>query len=51
MFHVSTLLPTEQSSDQQVSKKRHIGNDIVLIIFKEGDQKLDLQIRSQFNRL
>jgi len=37
MFHVSTLLP--QSDGQQVHKKRHIGNDIVIIIFQEDGCK------------
>ncbi|XP_054086487.1 GTPase-activating Rap/Ran-GAP domain-like protein 3 isoform X2 [Zeugodacus cucurbitae] len=33
MFHVSTLLPYSQDNRQQVERKRHIGNDIVNIIF------------------
>lgn len=34
MFHVATMLPTE-CNEQQVSKKRHLGNDIVLLVFQE----------------
>ncbi|XP_041106739.1 signal-induced proliferation-associated 1-like protein 2 isoform X4 [Polyodon spathula] len=35
MFHVSTLLPYTASNTQQLLRKRHIGNDIVTIIFQE----------------
>jgi RAP1 GTPase activating protein 1 len=35
MFHVSTLLPHSNKDDQQLEKKRHIGNDRVAIIFQE----------------
>nr|CDS32344.1 GTPase activating Rap:RanGAP domain 3 [Hymenolepis microstoma] len=33
MFHVSTLLPISPDNRQQIERKRHIGNDIVNIIF------------------
>lgn len=37
MFHVSTMLPFEAGEDmiQQIARKRHLGNDIVLIVFQE----------------
>ncbi|XP_018326268.1 rap1 GTPase-activating protein 1 isoform X2 [Agrilus planipennis] len=35
MFHVSTLLPYTESDPQQLQRKRHIGNDIVAIVFQE----------------
>lgn len=35
MFHVSTMLPFTKSNRQQLLRKRHIGNDIVTIIFQE----------------
>ncbi|XP_049321685.1 signal-induced proliferation-associated 1-like protein 2 isoform X1 [Astyanax mexicanus] len=35
MFHVSTMLPYTPNNKQQLLKKRHIGNDIVTIIFQE----------------
>nr|XP_045747386.1 signal-induced proliferation-associated 1-like protein 3 isoform X3 [Mirounga angustirostris] len=35
MFHVSTLLPYTPNNRQQLLRKRHIGNDIVTIIFQE----------------
>ncbi|XP_052788627.1 GTPase-activating Rap/Ran-GAP domain-like protein 3 [Mya arenaria] len=37
MFHVSTMLPYSSENKQQVERKRHIGNDIVNIIFWDGD--------------
>lgn len=35
MFHVSTMLPYSANNRQQLSRKRHIGNDIVTIVFQE----------------
>ncbi|XP_064873374.1 GTPase-activating Rap/Ran-GAP domain-like protein 3 isoform X3 [Oncorhynchus nerka] len=37
MFHVSTMLPYSKENKQQVERKRHIGNDIVTIVFQEGE--------------
>ncbi|GAM26221.1 hypothetical protein SAMD00019534_093960, partial [Acytostelium subglobosum LB1] len=37
MFHVSTLLPFNVKDKQQLERKRHIGNDIVVIVFQDGD--------------
>ena len=37
MFHVSTLLPYTENDSQQLQRKRHIGNDIVAVIFQEGN--------------
>jgi len=36
MFHVSTLLPFSENNPQQVDRKRHIGNDVVVIVFQDG---------------
>lgn len=36
MFHVSTLLPTSKTDEQQLNKKCHIGNDNIVIIFSES---------------
>lgn len=36
MFHVSTLLPFSKSDPQQVERKRHLGNDIVVILFLDS---------------
>ncbi|XP_066196372.1 LOW QUALITY PROTEIN: signal-induced proliferation-associated protein 1 [Sylvia atricapilla] len=35
MFHVSTMLPFTPRNPQQLLRKRHIGNDIVTIVFQE----------------
>ncbi|CAK9801968.1 Rap1 GTPase-activating protein 1 [Anthophora quadrimaculata] len=38
MYHVSTFLPNETHDEQRVQKKRHIGNDIVCVVFLEADK-------------
>ncbi|XP_074496069.1 rap1 GTPase-activating protein 1 isoform X10 [Sebastes fasciatus] len=35
MFHVSTKLPYTEGDSQQLQRKRHIGNDIVAMVFQE----------------
>ncbi|GIY59226.1 rap1 GTPase-activating protein 1 [Caerostris darwini] len=35
MFHVSTLLPYSRTDPQQLQRKRHIGNDVVTIVFQD----------------
>ncbi|XP_074467676.1 rap1 GTPase-activating protein 2-like isoform X1 [Sebastes fasciatus] len=35
MFHVSTKLPFTEGDTQQLQRKRHIGNDIVALVFQE----------------
>lgn len=35
MFHISTMLPYTEGDSQQLQRKRHIGNDIVAIVFQE----------------
>ncbi|XP_066994645.2 rap1 GTPase-activating protein 1 isoform X2 [Anabrus simplex] len=37
IFHVSTLLPYTENDPQQLQRKRHIGNDIVAIVFQESN--------------
>ena len=37
MFHVSTLLPHEEHDPQKLQRKRHVGNDIVCVVFLEAD--------------
>jgi len=50
MYHVAYLMPIK---DNDPSRKRYIGNDVVVIIFKEGpNDKFDAKdIRSQFNHI
>ncbi|XP_067400015.1 signal-induced proliferation-associated protein 1 [Emydura macquarii macquarii] len=53
MFHVSTMLPYTPNNSQQLLRKRHIGNDIVTIIFQEpGAQPFTPRtIRSHFQHV
>ncbi|GAN02316.1 DNA helicase [Mucor ambiguus] len=51
IYHVAALMPLRQHDVQQVHRKRYIGNDIVCIVFMEGDatQRFTPEsIRSQF---
>ncbi|KAL6109326.1 uncharacterized protein ACO6RY_12483 [Pungitius sinensis] len=36
MFHVATKLPFTEGDPQQLQRKRHIGNDIVALVYQEG---------------
>ncbi|MEE6525206.1 hypothetical protein FKM82_025074, partial [Ascaphus truei] len=53
MFHVSTMLPYTASNSQQLLRKRHIGNDIVTIVFQEPGALpfTPLTIRSHFQHV
>jgi len=55
MFHVSTLLPFSSDNVQQIEKKRHIGNDIVNIVFFDDPAQVlkfdPTHIKSQFTRI
>jgi len=37
MFHVSTMLPFHVKDKQQLERKRHIGNDVCVVVFLESD--------------
>uniref|UniRef100_H2ZIX2 Rap-GAP domain-containing protein n=1 Tax=Ciona savignyi TaxID=51511 RepID=H2ZIX2_CIOSA len=37
MFHISTKLPYVEGDRQQLQRKRHIGNDIVAIVFQDEE--------------
>lgn len=37
LFHVSTLLPYCEGDEQQLERKRHLGNDIVCVVFLEEE--------------
>jgi len=51
MFHVSTYLPYDTTNRQQLERKRHLGNDIVVVIFYEGRTPFHANtIKSEFNR-
>ncbi|KAG2178874.1 hypothetical protein INT43_001720, partial [Umbelopsis isabellina] len=48
-YHVSTLIPSKSVDKQHIQRKRHIGNDIVCIIFVDGRQPFNpAAIKSQF---
>ena len=49
MFHVSTLLPFTENDSQQLQRKRHIGNDIVAIVFQVVTDRFSL--KSNTNKL
>jgi signal-induced proliferation-associated 1 like protein 1 len=53
MFHVSTMLPFTPNNRQQLLRKRHIGNDIVTIVFQEPGALpfTPKHIRSQFQHV
>jgi len=44
MFHVSTLLPYGESDKQQLQRKRHIGNDIVALVFQDANTPFSPEI-------
>ncbi|XP_058789822.1 signal-induced proliferation-associated 1-like protein 2 isoform X2 [Phymastichus coffea] len=52
-FHVSTMLPFTPNNRQQLLRKRHIGNDIVTIVFQEPGALpfSPKRIRSQFQHV
>lgn len=52
MYHVSTLLPHSKKDVQQLERKRHLGNDVVVIVFQAGDTIFDPTcIASEFNHV
>lgn len=38
IFHVSTWLPFDPHNRQQLEKKRHIGNDLAVLVFQESSE-------------
>ncbi|CAG8549421.1 20525_t:CDS:2 [Cetraspora pellucida] len=49
MYHVSTLLPFEDKNKYQITRKRHLGNDVVCIVFQDVPKPFSpFAIRSQF---
>jgi len=52
MFHVSTMLPFQPDDLQRVERKRHLGNDVVVLVFKEGNTPFDpLCLTTHFNHV
>lgn len=51
MYHVTTYLPFQEEDVQRVERKRHLGNDVVNIIFNDSNQPFDpLSIVTNFIR-
>ncbi len=47
---VSTLIPFNPKDEQQIGRKRHIGNDVVVLVFVSGKTPFSpISIQSQFN--
>ena len=51
IFHVSTCLPYTNDEPQQLPRKRHIGNDVVVVVFQDegSDPFTPEHISSHFN--
>ncbi|KAL7714038.1 Rap/Ran GTPase-activating protein [Entamoeba marina] len=49
IFHDITLMPTQKDDSQQLTKKRHVGNDYVHIVWNESGEYSPTTITSQFN--
>ncbi|ELP93201.1 tuberin, putative [Entamoeba invadens IP1] len=49
IFHDITLIPTQEDDSQQLTKKRHVGNDYVHIVWNESGEYSPYTITSQFN--
>jgi predicted TIM-barrel enzyme len=53
MFHVSTLLPAAEGDMERIQEKKvHIGNDVIVVVYIEGDEPFSPEVmRSQFNHV
>ncbi len=52
MYHVATLLPYKATDPQQLERKRHLGNDIVTIIFHDGNTPFNpICVKSDYNQV
>jgi hypothetical protein len=50
IFHDITRMPTKEGDDQQIQKKRHVGNDVVNVVWSEHCHDFHRNtITSQFN--
>ena len=39
IFHVPSLMPTNYSDDQQIEKKKYVGNDLIHIVWNENERE------------
>ena len=53
MLHVATMLPNHENDPQRLERKRHIGNDVCVVVFlDDADAVFPIeQIKSHFNHV
>ena len=44
MYHVSTYLPFDKVNEQQLERKRHLGNDVCVLIYLDVDPKEEIDL-------
>lgn len=50
IFHIATLMPNKESDKGCCNKKRHIGNDFVMVVYNDSGEEYKLgTIKGQFN--
>ncbi|TNN69438.1 Tuberin [Liparis tanakae] len=50
IFHIATLMPNKESDKGCCNKKRHIGNDFVMVVYNDSGEDYKLgTIKGQFN--
>lgn len=50
IFHIATLMPNRESDKGCCNKKRHIGNDFVMVVYNDSAEEYKLgTIKGQFN--
>uniref|UniRef100_A0AAV2LMX4 Tuberin n=1 Tax=Knipowitschia caucasica TaxID=637954 RepID=A0AAV2LMX4_KNICA len=50
IFHIATLMPNRESDKGCCDKKRHIGNDFVMVVYNDSGEEYKLgTIKGQFN--
>ncbi|XP_039630623.1 tuberin isoform X3 [Polypterus senegalus] len=50
IFHIATLMPNRDSDKGCCNKKRHIGNDFVIVVYNDAGEEYKLgTIKGQFN--
>ncbi|KAK3511238.1 hypothetical protein QTP70_033632 [Hemibagrus guttatus] len=50
IFHIATLMPNRESDRSYCNKKRHIGNDFVVVVYNDSGEEYKLgTIKGQFN--
>ncbi|XP_029838078.2 tuberin isoform X1 [Ixodes scapularis] len=50
IFHVATLMPNKENDRQRSDKKRHIGNDYVMVLYNDSSESCDREtFRGEFH--